>query len=422
MDNGTYQGSYALITSDILKNTFSQLSQSQNGLGLQTFAYFSGIPWEDSKNNWGTPYVSAAVVLSYVSYNNQFNADTVNNYNNYDFETNEVLLPRGGYHHIGNQNIGINVGGDTYLPLSFPVFMYEYAWAPGGPGPGYSSGYYVGILQYNSTKGLGYFLTTQYTNNPNSLGYYDYYYSGSGWSSTGCGFLSPSKSLHYYFELVSTQGNQGKEFKVCDNSYPLPFIPPDQQKNKNDYYQYGVFWLYNWFQAENNNMNIFFLMNGNIYNYSLALETYNFNGYSAYAIPPASPASIPTPPASVLCVITGECKPIFVQSYINAYNTAFNQTKPGFSGNYQVALYKYFKFTSSEVNNNFVPGTFGYFEEYNGLSQSQPFYINYLQDDASVYTGTPYLFVSAGSGGGSGFMYLNWIIVTYGVPYVISVS
>jgi len=35
--------------------------------------------------------------------------------------------------------------------------MYEYAWAPGGPGPGYSSGYYVGILQYNSTKGLGYF-------------------------------------------------------------------------------------------------------------------------------------------------------------------------------------------------------------------------------------------------------------------------
>jgi len=28
-------------------------------------------------------------------------------------------------------------------------------------------------------------------------------------------------------------------------------------------------------------------MNGNIYNYSLALETYNFNGYSANATPPA---------------------------------------------------------------------------------------------------------------------------------------
>ena len=149
-----------------------------------------------------------------------------------------------------------------------------------------SSGYYVGILKYNNTQGLGYFLTTQYTNNPNSLGYYDYYYSGSGWSSTGCGFSSLSRSLHYYFELVSTQGNQGKEFKVCDNSYPLPFIPPDQQQIP-QYYQYGIFWLYNWFQAENNNMNIFFLMNGNIFNYSLALETYNFNGYSANATPPA---------------------------------------------------------------------------------------------------------------------------------------
>jgi hypothetical protein len=26
------------------------------------------------------------------------------------------------------------------------------------------------------------------------------------------------------------------------------FMPPDQQHNLN-YYQYGVFWLYNWFQA-----------------------------------------------------------------------------------------------------------------------------------------------------------------------------
>jgi hypothetical protein len=160
-------------------------------------------------------------------------------------------------------------------------------------------------------------------------------------------------------------------------------------------------------------------MNGNIYGYSLSSassEQYEWcdslRCYSAYPIPPAPPANIST--------ITGE--PIFVQSYINAYNTAFNQSTPGFSGIYQVALYKYFKFTSSEVNNNFVPGTFGYFEEYNSLSQSQPFYINYLQDNASVYIGTPYLFVSAGSGGGSGFMYLDWVIVTYGVPYVVSVS
>jgi len=39
-----------------------------------------------------------------------------------------------------------------------------------------------------------------------------------------------------------------------------------------------------------------------------------------------------------------------------------------------------------------------------------------------VYGGIPYLFVSAGSGGGSGFMYLNWITVTYGIPYVVNIS
>ena len=39
-----------------------------------------------------------------------------------------------------------------------------------------------------------------------------------------------------------------------------------------------------------------------------------------------------------------------------------------------------------------------------------------------MYSETPYLFVPAGSGGGSGYMYLDWVIVTYGVPYVIIVS
>jgi len=184
-------------------------------------------------------------------------------------------------------------------------------------------------------------------------------------------------------------------------------MPPDQQKNQN-YYQYGVFWLYNWFQADNNNMNIFFLMNGNIFNYSLALEQYKWNGGSANAIPPM-------PPAYFLCPLSGECEPLFVQSYINAYNTAFNQPV-----NSQVALYGYSQFTSGNTNNNFVPGTFGYQEGYNSLSQS--LYISYLKDNANLYFGNPYLFISAGSGGGSGYMYLDWVIVTYGVPYVASVS
>jgi hypothetical protein len=158
--------------------------------------------------------------------------------------------------------------------------------------------------------------------------------------------------------------------------------------------------------AENNNMNIFFLMNGNIFNYSLALEQYKWNGGSAYAIPPNPPAS----------TINGE--PIFVQSYINAYNTAFNQPNQ----NYQKALNNYRRFVSNDVNNNFINGTFGSLEEYNSLSQSQPFIIYPLQDNENVYNGNPYLFISAGSGGGSGYIYLNWIIVTYGVPYVESVS
>jgi hypothetical protein len=156
-------------------------------------------------------------------------------------------------------------------------------------------------------------------------------------------------------------------------------------------------------------------MNGNIFNYFLASEQYSWScgwgcSHKAYAIPPAPPGNIST--------ITGE--PIFVQSYINAYNTAFNQETPGYNLNYQKVLNNYNKFTYSNVNSNFVPGTFGYKEEYN--TPSQRFYINYLQDVASVYVGTPFLFISAGSGGGSGFMNLNWVIVTYGVPYVVSVS
>ena len=158
-------------------------------------------------------------------------------------------------------------------------------------------------------------------------------------------------------------------------------------------------------------MNIFFLMNGNIFNYSLALEQYKWNGGSAYAIPPNPPASTNT--------ITGE--PIFVQSYINAYNTAFNQPV-----NYQTALYRYSKFypTSQYINSDFIPGTFGYYEGNSPSlnNQGSQITVNYLQDDASVYDGNPYLFISAGSGGGSGYMYLDWIIVTYGVPYIISIS
>jgi len=86
-------------------------------------------------------------------------------------------------------------------------------------------------------------------------------------------------------------------------------------------------------------------------------------------------------------------------------------------------LYNYQPFTRGDVNDYFVNGTFGYQEQYNDQSDpSNSITIGPLQDNAGVHVGTPYLFISAGSGGGAGFMYLDWVIVTYGVPYVLSVS
>jgi len=345
------------------------------------------------------------VETSYVSNNGQFYADTVEDYNNYDDTTN--------CDHFGvcsgNSDIGINVGGDTYLPLDFPIFMYEYGWATftSGGGPAHSSGYYVGILDEYANESddiTEYFLATNYTTNPSSqnLYYYNYYYSGTGWYSSqnsGSGEdTDRSPPLYYYFVEDNTGHISG-----YNGGTPLPFVPPDQQDNP-QYSQYGVFWLYNWFIL-GNMFNIYFLMNGNIFNYSLASVPYTVDGQQVYAIPPNPPAN----------TINGE--PIFAQSYINAYNTAFNQPY-----NQQNALYKYQPFTYGDVNNNnFIPGTFGYEGQYNSQSGAS-FTIYPLQDNASVYVGTPYLFISAGSGGGSGYMYLDWVIVTYGVPYVASVS
>ena len=104
-----------------------------------------------------------------------------------------------------------------------------------------------------------------------------------------------------------------------------------------------------------------------------------------------------------------------MQSYINAYETAFNQPS-----NRQNALNKYQFFTSNDTNNDFIPGTFGSLEEYKNIGEK--FGIRYLTNSINNYIGIPYLFISTGSGDSPGFMYLNWIIVTYGVPYVISIS
>jgi len=94
----------------------------------------------------------------------------------------------------------------------------------------------------------------------------------------------------------------------------------------------------------------------------------------------------------------------------------FNQS----NRNYQKALNRYRNFNPDNINLNFIFGTFESHEEYNCLSQS--LIIHHLQDDANFYDGNPCLFISASSGGGSGCMYLDWITVTYGVPYAVSVS
>ncbi|BDC17551.1 hypothetical protein [Acidianus sp. HS-5] len=37
------------------------------------------------------------------------------------------------------------------------------------------------------------------------------------------------------------------------------------------------------------------------------------------------------------------------------------------------------------------------------------------------YEGEPYLYISAGSGLGNGYLGITWIIATFGVPYEINV-
>jgi len=59
-------------------------------------------------------------------------------------------------------------------------------------------------------------------------------------------------SIFYYF----LEDKAGKTIGYS-GSYYFAFMPPDQQYNK-QYSQYGVFWLYNWFQVGNGNMYIHF--------------------------------------------------------------------------------------------------------------------------------------------------------------------
>jgi hypothetical protein len=44
-----------------------------------------------------------------------------------------------------------------------------------------------------------------------------------------------------------------------------------------------------------------------------------------------------------------------------------------------------------------------------------------IPNELCYYRGQPYIFISAGSGGSVGYMYLNWVIGTFGIPYEITI-
>ncbi|GAB6944091.1 hypothetical protein JCM14467A_08730 [Vulcanisaeta sp. JCM 14467] len=135
------------------------------------------------------------------------------------------------------------------------------------------------------------------------------------------------------------------------------------------------------------------LVNGNIYNHALPKEQYKWGcGWFGLGCTSAN-AIIPEPPTTYIA-----------ESYKNAYQTAFVAEE-------HEALNKYPSFSPESLGPGFINGTFGYQEFYRNIG------IDYLSADTQYYQGQPYLFISAGSGGGDGFMYLDWIIVTFGVPY-----
>ncbi len=153
---------------------------------------------------------------------------------------------------------------------------------------------------------------------------------------------------------------------------------------------------------QSNNLDVYFMVNGNIYNDNLPMSTIDYPcncGLFGCSKCEAN-ALQPTPPSKYLAT-----------SYQNAYETAFEAEGNRALNNYQEITYE-------GVLNNIYPGwidgTFGYKEKYPNL----PYILN-LIENTLIYQSQPYLFISTGSGGGYGYMYLNWIITTFGVPYIL---
>ncbi|MGC9106140.1 MAG: hypothetical protein ACP5HQ_06965 [Thermoprotei archaeon] len=387
MINGNNQGNYILITSELLDRSFKRSIFNQNGNGLNIFVYFSGIPWYDSPGTGSSPLVADAVAISYVVGNPGVAA------------ANNIF------------GTGKGIGGNTPLPLNYASTMFEYGWKScGGGEPGCSSGYYVGIpinincalytqgissgwvslpsilldVTESNLKSVSKDCRVDTDSTANSHIPRKFYYAGSGGGGS-----------NYYFGTNDNYANN-------NNGEYIPFAPLDQQNN-NNYLYYGVFYTYWWFSTDSsNNLNVYFLVNGNIYNQSLPKDQYQFGGflssYSAQAIKPQPPYTY------------------IAQSYENAYETAFLITN--------TSLNKYHSITypSSNFPSSFINGTFRYAEAYKDNNGNIYTIQNPLVENINYYQqGQPYVFISAGSGGGSGYMYLDWVIGTFGVPYEITI-
>ena len=201
-------------------------------MGINTFAHFLGTPWYDNQND----EVSDAVVISYVS-------------------GNPSTVPAGSSY----IDRSFSVGGNTPLPINYTFSMFEYAWQPGtiypNPGPGLSSGYYIGtitnpIIECYHVHECPYYSGT-------------YYYTGSGQACNflvvpwGLSVLVICTNIHteYFFGYVNSSSSD-----VKSSSNYIPFAPLDQQNNP-DYKYFGIFYTYYWFtpdQQNSNNLDVYF--------------------------------------------------------------------------------------------------------------------------------------------------------------------
>ena len=356
-------------------------------LRINTFVYFSGIPWEDnpSSSSWN-PFSSSLV------------ADAVDI--GYVFG-NPTITPAEGL--IKYADSSDMVGGDTPIPLNYTSTMFEYGWCNpnnliGGCGTsinniefGVNSGYYVMLPEPPRV----YFNFDWMTEHGHYIYNGTYYYGGSG----------NGGSDYYFLEVNANYETGDVSLNGVDSNNYIPFAPLDQRYN-GYYLYYGIFYTYYWYTLQNGQVNTYFLVNGNIYNNQLPQSYYRWNcGFfgcsGAYAI-------LPEPPAGVYS--QSSPLPFIVQSYQNAYETAFVA-----EGHYALNNYPQGVLSYTSLAPQFVDGTFGYTESYGSVG------INYLSANAQYYQGQPYLFISTGSGGGSGYMYLDWVIATFGVPYEINV-